>query len=118
MPTTPTRAAAIEGRIVGYRGDTRDRRIEVAVQAEHKFGRKVSWGVRCGDTVQLFTHLTVPTMTRLRQPERKVLDTLVAGRGCTLAVGCARVVCPARQRQHPGVARRPAVGNGERRSHP
>lgn len=73
-----THAAAIEGRIVGYRGDTRDRRIEVAVQAEHKFGRKVSWGVRCGDTTQLFTHLTVPTMTRLRQPERKVLDTLVA----------------------------------------
>jgi hypothetical protein len=73
-----TRAAAVDGRIVGYRGDTRERRIEVATQAEHKFGRKVSWGVRVGGTTQLFTHLTVPTMTRLRQPERKVLDTLVA----------------------------------------
>ena len=26
----------------------------------------------------LFTHLSVPVMTRLRQPERVVLDTLVA----------------------------------------
>ena len=28
---------------------------------------------------ELFTHLAVPVMTRLRQPERLVLDTLVAG---------------------------------------
>jgi hypothetical protein len=33
--------------------------------------------VRCGDTTQLFTNLSVPVMTRLRQPERVVLDTLV-----------------------------------------
>ena len=35
-----------------------------------------------GDTEQLFTVASVPVMTRLRQPERVVLDTLVdAGRG-------------------------------------
>jgi hypothetical protein len=33
--------------------------------------------VRCGDTHELFTHLSAPVMTRLRQPERLVLDTLV-----------------------------------------
>jgi hypothetical protein len=37
----------------------------------------VAWGVRVGDQVELFTHLAVPVMTRLRQPERQVLDTLV-----------------------------------------
>ena len=30
-----------------------------------------------GKPVTLFTHLSVPVMTRLRQPERQVLDTLV-----------------------------------------
>ncbi len=37
----------------------------------------MSWGASCGDTRQLFTHLAAPIMTRLRQPERQVLDTLV-----------------------------------------
>ncbi|MCE7885556.1 MAG: hypothetical protein DYH08_17145 [Actinobacteria bacterium ATB1] len=41
--------------------------------------RKVSWGVRQNDQTWLFTHLTVPVMTRLRLPERRVLDTLVEG---------------------------------------
>jgi hypothetical protein len=44
---------------------------------EHRYQRKVSWGVRCGDSQELFTHLSAPVMTRLRQPERLVLDTLV-----------------------------------------
>lgn len=74
-----TRAAAIDGRITGFRADTRDRRIAVALEAEHRFGRKVSWGAVAGDTTVLFTTLSAPAMTRLRQPERKVLDTLVAG---------------------------------------
>ena len=30
-----------------------------------------------GGETHLFTHLAVPVMTRLRQPERQVLDTLV-----------------------------------------
>jgi hypothetical protein len=49
----------------------------VARQVEHRYQRKVAWGIRCGGTSQLFTHLSAPVMTRLRQPERQVLDTLV-----------------------------------------
>jgi hypothetical protein len=71
------RAAAAEGRIRRFREDTRGRRIEIAREAEHKFRRKVSWGVTCAGTEELFTTLSVPVMTRLRQPERQVLDTLV-----------------------------------------
>ena len=72
------RAAALAGRVAGFREDTRDRRMAIARDAEHRFGRKVAWGVRVGDRTELFTHLAAPVMTRLRQPERKVLDTLVA----------------------------------------
>jgi hypothetical protein len=73
-----TRAAALAGRVSGFREDTREQRMAVAREAEHRFERKVAWGVRIGDRTELFTHLAVPVMTRLRQPERKVLDTLVA----------------------------------------
>ncbi|MXP20816.1 hypothetical protein GIY30_05535 [Gordonia sp. HNM0687] len=71
-------AQAEAGRIARFREATRDQRIEVAREIEHRFDRKVAWGVRCGDSSQLFTHLAVPVMTRLRQPQRQVLDTLVA----------------------------------------
>jgi hypothetical protein len=71
------RAAAAEGRIRRFREETRGRRIEIAREAEHKFRRKVSWGVTCADVTEMFTTLSVPVMTRLRQPERRVLDTLV-----------------------------------------
>lgn len=71
------KAEAVAGRIARFRADTRDRRIAVAREAEHRFGRKVAWGVAVGGTRELFTHLAVPVMTRLRQPERQVLDTLV-----------------------------------------
>lgn len=71
------RAAAHSGRIARFREDTREQRIEIARQAEHRYGRKVSWGARIGDTAELFTTLSAPVMTRLRQPERIVLDTLV-----------------------------------------
>ena len=37
----------------------------------------MAWGARVGGTEQLFTTASVPVMTRLRQPERIVLDTLV-----------------------------------------
>lgn len=73
------KAAAVEGRIKEFRERTRDARIAVARDAEHKFGRKVSWGVRCGEQGRLFTHLSVPVMTRLKQPQRALLDTLVDG---------------------------------------
>ncbi len=70
-------AAAAAGRISRWREDTRDQRIAVALEAEARYGRKVSWGARIGDHEELFTHLAVPVMTRLRQPQRQVLDTLV-----------------------------------------
>jgi hypothetical protein len=71
------RAEARAGRAKAFREDTRGRRIEIAREAEHRFRRKVAWGVVVGDRRELFTHLAVPVMTRLRQPERLVLDTLV-----------------------------------------
>ena len=71
------RAAAVAGRIARFREQTRDERIDVARQAEHRYRRKVAWGARLGETEELFTTLSVPVMTRLRQPERIVLDTLV-----------------------------------------
>lgn len=70
-------SAAAEGRAKRFREDTRARRIEIAREAERKFGRKVSWGVRCGESTEMYTTLSVPVMTRLRQAERRVLDTLV-----------------------------------------
>jgi hypothetical protein len=70
-------AAAEQGRISRWREDTRDERIQIAREAEHRYGRKVAWGATAGGTTALFTHLAVPVMTRLRQPERQVLDTLV-----------------------------------------
>jgi hypothetical protein len=71
------RAAAEAGRISRFREDTRDERIEIARQAEHRYRRKVAWGARLGGTEEMFTTLSVPVMTRLRQSERLVLDTLV-----------------------------------------
>ncbi|MGH8892694.1 MAG: hypothetical protein ACRDWY_05220 [Actinomycetes bacterium] len=71
------RSAAVDGRVRGFREDTRDRRIAIAREAEHRFRRKVAWGVEVAGDRRLFTHLAVPVMTRLRQPERLVLDTLV-----------------------------------------
>jgi len=75
--TAADRAAAEAGRVNQFREDTRQDRIRVARQIEHRYQRKVAWGVRCGDTNELFTHLAAPVMTRLRQPERQILDTLV-----------------------------------------
>ena len=69
--------AAAKGRISRFREDTRDERIHIAREAEHRFGRKIAWGAECGPVRSVFTNLAVPVMTRLRQPERLVLDTLV-----------------------------------------
>ncbi|MFJ2028855.1 hypothetical protein [Streptosporangium sp. NPDC087985] len=72
------RAAAVEGGVERFREETRECRIEIALEAERRFRRKVSWGVVVGDRTVMFTTLSVPVMTRLRQSERRVLDTLVA----------------------------------------
>ena len=70
-------AEARAGRASGFREDTREQRMAIAREAQRRYERTVSWGVRIGDHEQLFTHLAAPTMTRLRQPQRQVLDTLV-----------------------------------------
>lgn len=70
-------AAARLARIQGFREDTRERRMRIAQEAQHRFGRRVSWGAQCGDVRTLFTTVSVPAMTRLRMAERRVLDTLV-----------------------------------------
>ena len=75
--TPETRGAALHARIQGFREDTRAQRMRIADEAQRRFGRKVSWGAISGDQRHLFTTLSVPAMTRLRMPERKVLDTLV-----------------------------------------
>jgi len=76
-PSDADLAEAIDGRVSGFREETRDQRIAIAREAEHRFERKVSWAVTIGERTQIFTHVAAPVMTRLRQPERLVLDTLV-----------------------------------------
>jgi hypothetical protein len=71
------RTAAESGRIARFREQTREARIGIAREAEHRFGRTIAWGASSGTTSQTFTSLAVPVMTRLRQSERRVLDTLV-----------------------------------------
>jgi hypothetical protein len=82
----PAAAAELEGddaevahraRIGGFREETRERRMAIADEAEALWGRKVSWGARCGDHEELFTTHSAPVMTRLRLRERAVLDTLI-----------------------------------------
>jgi hypothetical protein len=94
--TQAARAEAIAGRIARFRDETRSHRIAIAREAEHRFGRKVAWGVESGGTEQVFTNLAIPVMTRLRQSERLVLDTLVeAGVARSRAHGlawCVRLV--------------------------
>lgn len=65
------------GRAKRFREETRDVRMQIADEAEERFGRKVAWGVEAGDERYLFAHLAVPVMTRLRQSERVLLDTLI-----------------------------------------
>jgi len=75
--------ARASGRVARFREETRPERMRIADEAEARYGRKVAWGVETGAVGDehseriLFTHIAVPVMTRLRQPERQVLDTLV-----------------------------------------
>jgi hypothetical protein len=75
--TDADRAAAQEGRASAFRESTREQRIRIAEQLEQRYQRKVAWGVSVGGNRQLFTTYSVPVMTRLRQSQREVLDTLV-----------------------------------------
>ena len=69
--------AAAAGRVKQHREDTREKRMAISNEAERRFDRPISWGVKAGDKTFLFTHLSIPVMTRLRQKERMVLDSLV-----------------------------------------
>jgi hypothetical protein len=69
--------ATKDGAIAQFRESTRPARMQIADEAQHRYRRSVAWGVSVHGQRSLFTHLAVPVMTRLRQPERKVLDTLV-----------------------------------------
>ena len=75
--------ARAAGRASRFREETRSERMRIADEAEARYGRKVAWGIEIGavgdDNYEriLFTHIAVPVMTRLKQPERQVLDTLV-----------------------------------------
>jgi hypothetical protein len=75
--TEGARRAAWASRLERFREDTRGERMRIAGEFEQRFGRKVSWGARCGNATATFTTLSVPVMTRLRLQERAVLDTLI-----------------------------------------
>jgi hypothetical protein len=75
--TEVTRSASEAGRLTRFREETREERMAIDDEAQHLFARSIAWGAEAGETSQLFTNLSVPVMTRLRQPERLVLDTLV-----------------------------------------
>jgi hypothetical protein len=77
--SSEARVAARVARIDRFREETRDERVKIAREAERRFRRKVAWGARCDQETRVFTTLSLPVMTRLRMPERSVLDTLVAG---------------------------------------
>jgi hypothetical protein len=95
------RAAAQRARIQRFREETREQRMKIADEAEHRTRRKVAWGAQCGDERQIFTSLAVPVMTRLRMPERQVLDTLV-GAGVARSRSDALAWCVRLVRDHQG----------------
>ncbi|MGI9616343.1 MAG: hypothetical protein ACR2QO_25735 [Acidimicrobiales bacterium] len=70
------RVAALS-RISGFREDTRNHRIQIAAEAQSRWRRHVSWGATCGEVNAIFTHASVPVMTRLKFEQRKTLDTLI-----------------------------------------
>ena len=94
-------AAARRARIQRFREETRETRMGIADEAEHRTGRKVAWGARCGDEEAVFTSLAVPVMTRLRMRERQTLDTLV-GAGVARSRADALAWCVRLVREHEG----------------
>ena len=70
--------------------------MQIAEEAQSTFRRRVSWGVEHDGATYLFTTYNAPVATRLRLPERLVLDTLVdagVARSRSDALGwCVRLV--------------------------
>lgn len=75
--TDEARRTARDARIGRWREETRGERMRVADEVERRWGRKVAWAASIGEVRVAFTSLSVPVMTRLRQADRLVLDTLV-----------------------------------------
>lgn len=69
--------AARQTTINAFRDNSRERRVEIAHEAERQFDRKLSWAARCGSVEILFSHVTAPVTTRLGMKERRILDTVV-----------------------------------------
>ncbi|MCZ6738149.1 MAG: hypothetical protein O7C01_00040 [Actinobacteria bacterium] len=69
--------AARQTTIEAFRDNSRERRVEIAQEAERQFDRKLSWAARCGSVEVLFSHVTAPVTTRLGMKERRILDTVV-----------------------------------------
>jgi hypothetical protein len=69
--------AARAARAQRFREETREKRMRIAHEAQHRFGKRIAWGVSVGGTRYMFTRRSAPVMTRLHLPERRVLDTLV-----------------------------------------
>jgi hypothetical protein len=111
-----TREVAARARIKGFREDTRSQRMAIADDAETLWGRKVSWGARCGEVAERFTTQSVPVMTRLRMDERSVLDTLIdAGVARSRSEALAWCVRLVGQHQSDWIAElREAIANVER----
>src|SRR5690349_22282441 len=63
------RAEARAGRAKAFREETREQRMEIAREAEHRYEVKVSWGLYVGQGddrhAELWTHFAAPVMTRL-----------------------------------------------------
>jgi hypothetical protein len=95
-PPEAADAEALAAHVREFRERTRQERMSLAAGAQSRFERRVSWGVTTGDHRELFSTGNVPVMTRLRQPERRVLDTLVeagVARSRSEALGwCVRLV--------------------------
>jgi hypothetical protein len=65
--------------IMRLRQESRALRIQLARAIHHDYGFVVSWGMRAGETLRMFTsNATKPVMTRLTREERKVLDSIIA----------------------------------------
>jgi Arc/MetJ-type ribon-helix-helix transcriptional regulator len=77
-PSTAEQEEARAGKARAFREETRERRMHIDREAQRRFERKVSWGIEIGGYRELWTNVAAPVMTRLRQPQRQVLDTLVA----------------------------------------
>ena len=84
--------AATQGRISRFREETRDARMTIADEAQARYGRKVSWGVRLGGTAALFTNVSVP------------------GDDPAAPAGAPGARHPRRRRASPGPARRRCPG--------